>query len=97
LTASSRPPPPISAMNSRRSMSSMGTSSPMPIKPADRARRSVFRHLSLPQRSRLVLGADLNCSESGGRCRPACAALNDSTHYVAALRDFSPVYVRFGS
>src|SRR5215831_13583420 len=36
----------------------------MPIKPADRACRSVFRHLSLPQRSRLVLGADLNCSES---------------------------------
>ena len=39
----------------------------MPIKPADRARRSVFRHLSLPQRSRLVLGADLNCSESKRR------------------------------
>jgi hypothetical protein len=32
--------------------------------PADRARRSVFRRLSLPQRSRLVLGADLNRSES---------------------------------
>src|SRR5262245_39782258 len=31
--------------------------------------RSVFRHLSLPQRCRPVLGADLNCSES--RCWPA--------------------------
>jgi len=32
--------------------------------PADRPVRSVFRHLSLPQRGRLVLGANLNCSES---------------------------------
>src|SRR5262249_502402 len=47
-----------------------GTSSPMPIKPADRACRSVFRHLSLPQRSRLVLGADLNCSESRRAAAP---------------------------
>ena len=29
LTASNRPPPPISAMNSRRFMSGMGTSSPL--------------------------------------------------------------------
>src|SRR5262245_46689945 len=42
----------------------MGTSSPMRYQPADRPVRSVFRHLSLPQRCRLVLGVDLNCSES---------------------------------
>src|SRR5215471_5023661 len=31
---------------------------------ADRPIRSIFRHLSLPQRGRLVLGADMNRSES---------------------------------
>src|SRR5262249_27832507 len=61
--------PPSSVMNSRRFMSGMGTSSPMRYQPANRPVRSVFRHLSLPQRGGLVLGADLNCSES--RRRPA--------------------------
>src|SRR5262249_40617289 len=60
LAASSRPPPPSSAMNPRRFMSGMGTSSPMRYQPADRSGRLVFRHLSLPRRSRLVLGADQN-------------------------------------
>src|SRR5262249_14696779 len=37
---------------------------------ADRPVRSVFRHFSLPQRGRLIFGADLNCSESKRR-RPS--------------------------
>src|SRR6516164_11229123 len=52
--------PPSSVLKSRRFMSGMGTSSPMRYQPADRPVRSVFRYLSLPQRGRLVLGADLN-------------------------------------
>jgi hypothetical protein len=56
---------PRSAMNSRRFMSGMGDFLPYALSaPADRPVRSVFRHLSLSQRGRLVLGADLNCSES---------------------------------
>src|SRR6516162_11423192 len=35
-------------------------------------------------------------SESRGPI-PSCAATNDSTHQPAALRDFNPAFVRFGS
>ena len=28
---------------------------------------------------------------------PSCAAINDRTHEPAALRDFNPAFVRFGS
>jgi hypothetical protein len=66
LAASNRPAPPTSAMNSRRFMSSMGTSSPMPLAPV----RSVYRTVSLPRIGGYVLGADLNCSESGEGSHP---------------------------
>src|SRR5262249_34834774 len=53
-------------------------------------RRSVYRMLNLPQRGHKVLGADLNCSESRRR-------RHTMRQKTAALRDFSPVFVRFGS
>jgi hypothetical protein len=53
-------------MNSRRFMSSMGTSSPCAISAADRPVRTVFNSCNLGQRGRQVLGANLKCSESRG-------------------------------
>jgi hypothetical protein len=53
-------------------------------------RQPVYLTLNLPQRGRQVLGADLNRSESR-RYR------HTIRQEAAALRDFNPVYVRFGS
>jgi len=66
--------PPSGVMNSRRFMLNMGTSSPVAWRRRHRAWRSVYRTLSLPQSSRQVLGADLNCSESrrAGRAFRRC-------------------------
>src|SRR5262249_38734371 len=65
LTASSRPPPPDKGNELTPLHVGHGGLPPLrAISAADRLVRSVFRHLSLPQRGRLVLGADLNCSES---------------------------------
>src|SRR5258707_2482964 len=60
--------------------------------------RSVYLSLNLPQRGRQVLGDDLNCSESrrGALCGPR-ACRHTMRQEAAALRDFSPVYVRSGS
>jgi hypothetical protein len=65
-------------MKSRRLMSNIGLPPPSPY-PAGRGyqrgrgpQQSVCRTLSLPQRGPLVFGADLNCSESGGRSAPTC-------------------------
>src|SRR5439155_5386566 len=58
FTASSRQPPPIRAMNSRRVVSGMG-SSPEPAVPA-------YRRLSMHRKRPQVLGVDLNRSESVG-------------------------------
>src|SRR5262249_38567190 len=70
-------------MKSRRLTSSIG-------RPPAWCCRSVYRMLKLPQRGCQVLGADLNCSESR-RCRHAMR------QQAAALRDFTPVFVRLGS
>src|SRR5262245_38877929 len=70
-------------MKSRRLTSSIG-------RPPAWRRRSVYRMPKLPQRGCQVLGADLNCSESR-RCR------HTTRQEAAALRDFTPVFVRFGS
>src|SRR5262245_55694644 len=87
--------PPSSVMNSRRLMSNMSLSPPW-------HGRSVYRALSLPQKGQLVLGADLNCSESsGGAADLLHAATETMAHAMrrktAALRYFSPLYVRLGS
>src|SRR5262245_49244236 len=55
-----RPPAATSAMNSRRFMSGMGTSSPYAV--------------SAPLTGWQVLGADLNCSESRCWRAPQCAS-----------------------
>src|SRR5262249_32693052 len=56
--------PPSSVMKSRRFMSSMGDFLPYALSARRLTRPADFRHLSLPAAGRLVLGADLNCSES---------------------------------
>jgi hypothetical protein len=64
--------PPSSVMNSRRFMSSSGLPPPAALcrgrwgsqPSADGRLQSVCRTLSLPEKGRQVLGADLNCSES---------------------------------
>src|SRR5260370_32701819 len=56
--------PPSSEMNSRRFMSSMGDFLPYALSARRPTRALGFQYLSLPQRGRLFLGADLNCSES---------------------------------
>src|SRR5262245_12763923 len=76
-----------SVMNSRRLMSDMGTSSPMRYQPADGPARSAFRHLSLPQRGRLVLGVDLNRSES--RRWPAAQRASSQTRIAHGERLYS--------
>src|SRR5262249_23622086 len=52
------------------------------------------RTLRLPQKGGEVLELNQNRSES---TRGLCRHPNDSTHDAAAVRDFSPAYVRFGS
>src|SRR5262249_21479987 len=64
LTASSRPPAPTRAINSRRLRSSMGDFLPDALSEPPIGPCSVFRNFSLPQRGRQVLGANLKCSES---------------------------------
>ena len=53
-----------------------------------------YRMLRLPQKGGEVLELNQNRSES---TRGLCRHPNDSTHDAAAVRDFSPAYVRFGS
>src|SRR5262249_5912289 len=76
-----------SVMNSRRLMSGMGTSSPICYQAADGPARSAFRHLSLPQRGRLVLGVDLNRSES--RQWPAAQRASSQTRIAHGERLYS--------
>src|SRR5262249_31792263 len=89
--------PPSSVMNARRFMSSMGTSSPMRYQPADRPVRSVFRHLSLLQRGWLVLGSDLNCSESAWAAAGPAPQRITRQRETCSTADFGPLFVRFGS
>jgi hypothetical protein len=58
-------------------------------------RRSVYRTLNLPQRGWQILGEHLNCSES----RRGAAGPLPCRHTMrqAALRNYNPAYVRFGS
>jgi hypothetical protein len=63
-------------MNSRRFMSSMGDFLPYALSARRPTRALGFRTSNLPQGGRQVLGADLNCPESGAyqatqlRCNP---------------------------
>src|SRR5262245_24464936 len=86
--------PATSVMSSRRLMSDMGL-------PPALAPPSVFLTLNLPQRDRQVLAADLNCSESRrAACRLPCFRKDSTRHRgrrPAALRNFNPAFVRFGS
>src|SRR6516165_33911 len=68
LTASSRPPPPPRAMNSRRAMSGMEDFLPDAL---GRRLGRAFRTFSLPQGGRQVFGTHLNRSESA--CLPHVA------------------------
>jgi hypothetical protein len=63
LAASSRPPPPTRAMNSRRLLSSNGDFLPHAFAPLT-GRALSHPHSSLPQGGLQVLGANLKCSES---------------------------------
>src|SRR5262249_13965957 len=75
----------------------MGTSSPMRYQPADRPVRSVFRHLSLLQRGWLVLGSDLNCSESAWAAAGPAPQRITRQRETCSTADFGPLFVRFGA
>src|SRR6516165_1669642 len=78
-------------MKSRRLMPDIG------VPPASAL--PVYRTLNLPQKGRQILGPDLNCSESGRALRQPHQRIARHTigQEAAALRDFGPAFVRFGS